>query len=436
MEDKQHDIEESSSSEKTNEADSSSDHDEANNSGEIMEEFSVEEELLFARRLEEGYDLSDPRYDAWMKINAREQTHIQSSVITLPSQPSVMPPPSAPGQLSAVSSLDQPNPSSGVTFSCIQVASFQPAVADSSQPSPSSVTLASTPTVTPSSQPGLDTLTSPTPSTVTPSSKSGSVTLTSSIPSAVTPSSQPGSVTLTSSIPSAVTPSPQPDTVTTTAITPKRPANAKHSPLSDLLNLPKWKGPKPKTGHAHVLTSAECLSILKEKEKEKKRREVEEKENRKEERLLKKKQKEEEQKRKEEEIAHKAAGREEKRRCMEEEKIHRATEREAKRLAARGKRPALRKRTAEASATTDENHAAGSAQESTSGDANGRPVRKKHRLGVDSVIYTDLCCVCFGSFQEDEGTGREWLKCPCGRWIHDDCIMPYSSSSNKLCPLC
>ena len=40
--------------------DSSSDHDEANNSGEIMEEFSVEEELLFARCLEEGYDLSDP----------------------------------------------------------------------------------------------------------------------------------------------------------------------------------------------------------------------------------------------------------------------------------------------------------------------------------------------------------------------------------------
>ena len=54
---------------------------------------------------------------------------------------------------------------------------------------------------------------------------------------------------------------------------------------------------------------------------------MEEKEKRKEERLLKKKQKEEEQKRKEEERAHKAAEREEKRRRMEEEKIHRATER-------------------------------------------------------------------------------------------------------------
>ena len=157
----------------------------------------------------------------------------------------------------------------------------------------------------------------------------------------------------------------------------------------------------------------ECLSILKEKE-EKKRRDLEEKEKRKKERWMKKKQKEEDQKRKEEEKVRKATEREEKRRRMEDEKIRRAAEREtlkAKKFAARAKRTA----NIAASATSDESHAAGNAQESISSDASTRPVRKKRRLNVDSEIYTDLCCVCFGSFKEDEGTGREWLKCDCGK---------------------
>ena len=30
--------------------------------------------------------------------------------------------------------------------------------------------------------------------------------------------------------------------------------------------------------------------------------------------------------------------------------------------------------------------------------------------------------VCFGSYEEGEGTVREWLQCSCDRWIHQDCI--------------
>ena len=32
---------------------------------------------------------------------------------------------------------------------------------------------------------------------------------------------------------------------------------------------------------------------------------------------------------------------------------------------------------------------------------------------MDSNIYTDLCCIRFGSFEEDDGTGRQWQKSIC-----------------------
>ena len=66
------------------------------------------------------------------------------------------------------------------------------------------------------------------------------------------------------------------------------------------------------TGKARVLTSAECLKALQEKENEKKRK-AEEKEQRKQERLMKKQLKEEPLKRKKEEKAQQAALREAKR---------------------------------------------------------------------------------------------------------------------------
>ena len=30
---------------------------------------------------------------------------------------------------------------------------------------------------------------------------------------------------------------------------------------------------------------------------------------------------------------------------------------------------------------------------------------------MNSAVFTDFCCVCFGSYQEDTGTERQWLQC-------------------------
>ena len=56
-----------SESEKTKQLESSSDSPVAGN-----ELFTPEEEVLYKRRYDEGYDLADPGYMAWLKINHPE----------------------------------------------------------------------------------------------------------------------------------------------------------------------------------------------------------------------------------------------------------------------------------------------------------------------------------------------------------------------------
>ena len=41
---------------------------------------------------------------------------------------------------------------------------------------------------------------------------------------------------------------------------------------------------------------------------------------------------------------------------------------------------------------------------------------------VTDVIDPNVRCTCFGSYDDDAGTGREWLQCQCGRWMHEDCV--------------
>ncbi len=48
--------------------------------------FTLEEELLFAQRLEEGYDLVDPKYTEWLKYNVPEH-HNSLAVTTLTELP-------------------------------------------------------------------------------------------------------------------------------------------------------------------------------------------------------------------------------------------------------------------------------------------------------------------------------------------------------------
>ena len=140
--------------------------------------FSVEEELQYAHRFEEGYDLFDSRYEAWLKDNHPEIVRDNVRDILAPSTP-------------------------------VATLHVVPRLCDSNSPSMSC------------------------PST--------SNTLSRSLTLSNTPQKSNSSP----------------------------PTN--HSPFSDLLNIqPLTSTPKtPKTGKARVLTSSECLQLLKEKENQK-----------------------------------------------------------------------------------------------------------------------------------------------------------------------
>ncbi len=135
----------------------------------------------------------------------------------------------------------------------------------------------------------------------------------------------------------------------------------------------------------------------------------------------KKKKKEEEKQRKDQEKIRRAKEREAK---YKERRVHRATERQEK----KDKQTQSKKRPADGdTGNTSE------VEETTR-----RPLRKreKHILIPPEFINESVCCVCMGSYDEDAGTGRTWFKCQCGRWIHSDCVLPASSSNDKLCPIC
>ena len=184
------------------------------------------------------------------------------------------------------------------------------------------------------------------------------------------------------------------------------------------MKLPHARVPQKttKTGHARVLTSSEAWAILREKE-QKKQQDAVEKEKRKLEREEKRKQKEEEKKQKDEQ-------REAKRKEREEAKARKELER-LQRQENRAKKEAMKR---QISQVTEEDH-------SRASEESGRLRKRPKQSTARNVIKENQCCVCGGLFEEDEGTGRIWLKCTCNRWIHEDCIIPCSNSS-KLCPIC
>ena len=198
----------------------------------------MEEELRFSNRFEEGYDLFDPKYEAWLKINHPDAVNMFSTNVFVPYTSST---PVLPNASSPVSATVSQSLSSHHLY--------------------------------------------------TPSTPSTSCNSTSVIPS------------VSKSQANLSTPHPHTSAVSGSKTLSRR------SPLSDLLNLPKnVLDTKQKTGRARVLTSTECLRLLKEKEEKKKQVQLE-KERRKQERKLKKQQREEEQKRKADEKAQKATER-------------------------------------------------------------------------------------------------------------------------------
>ena len=158
-------------------------------------------------------------------------------------------------------------------------------------------------------------------------------------------------------------------------------ASASCSPFSNLLNLPCLSTPvMPKTGKACVLTNSECFKLMKDKEGKKKEASCDGKEKRKRERELKKKEKEDGQKRTAAEKACKTAER-------EAEKVRKETEK-----AERTKEKA--RKVQEKSVKTGQKRSShGSDKENSS-----RPKRKQQENDMDTVINTDECCFCLGTY--------------------------------------
>ena len=165
---------------------------------------------------------------------------------------------------------------------------------------------------------------------------------------------------------------------------------------------------KPK---ARLLTSAECLRMLQEKE-DKKKQQLEEKERKRKEREQKKVLKEQEAQRKKEEKARKA-----------QEKAEKALQRSSGQTSVKRTTPPERQNPKNTKRLKTSNNI---------------QVNKETR---DESIDVNTCCMCFGCYEDDvrEGYGAEWMKCPCGRWLHVECVedsVVDSSGQSRYCPYC
>ena len=224
--------------------------------------------------------------------------------------------------------------------------------------------------------------------------------------------------------------------VTNTPSTSRPSSGGQSSCSSGGSTISKFLGPLPertpsrpsvsKTSGARVLTSAECLALLEEKE-ERKRREKEEKEQRKLTRELNKKKREEEQKRKAEERVKKAAKKEADKKKKEAEKVAKL----AAKVAEKAARQVAHESRQDASTSRKRPIPRDGTRESTR--------QKAPKLSALDHIDPNTCCACFGLYEDDIGTGCEWLQCSCSRWIHEDCVEDVAHGENgeeRICPLC
>ena len=219
------------------------------------------------------------------------------------------------------------------------------------------------------------------------------------------------------------------------------------SPLSQYLTYPSSSTTTNATTRdfpkARLLTSDECLAELEEKER-KKQQAAEEKERKKKEREEKRKQRQqllqEKKRQKEENIKKKA-----------EEKAKKAQEKAQKGTSVSNTRQRAGKRTiqsvsaanSEASKRTRVASMPTSSASSASSSSHGvaSTIAKVVGGAGDEDIDPNICCMCFVTFEEDtlEGTGAEWIPCPCGRWLHEDCVKDYTVDSDRnehYCPFC
>ena len=222
------------------------------------------------------------------------------------------------------------------------------------------------------------------------------------------------------------------------------------SSLSNYLQPIATQEKTTKTGTARVLTSAECMEILDEKQR-KKEQEAKEKEERKRERERKKIEREELAKKKNEERLEKLKKRQEEVAKKQMEVAARKAARAAKvtkgQRSTRGRDGTSTGFTAHSVSTTSVDPVPTSvALSSVSAQAIDPPSSlpgpsEVHDLAspVQQGSSTEEeceCSFCYGSYCQD---GREWVKCACGRWVHEQCMEDVyldDDGQERFCPFC
>ena len=120
----------------------------------------------------------------------------------------------------------------------------------------------------------------------------------------------------------------------------------------------------------------------------------------------------------------------------QEEKDRRKDERNKKRV--RSKSDQNQSAAKRPSPEQPEGHIDSSSHSSTGTGQEAARRTKRSTESADNEIDINRCCDCFGMYTDDIGTGQEWLRCKCTRWIHEECIDDdnVNIKSSKLCPLC
>ena len=183
---------------------------------------------------------------------------------------------------------------------------------------------------------------------------------------------------------------------------------------------------------------------------------AEEKEQRKKERDEKKRaMREQEQKRKAEERAKKAEERARKAKEMAEKKAKKVVEKTTRKAAEKTTRKAAEKTTRKAAKKTTRKAAEKTTRKGAektnstpniggeagpSSELSDEPVPKKRHM-TNSDIEEELCCMCFGSYSDDvlEQSGKDWIWCACGRWLHNNCAEDHrvdQSGQDRFCYSC
>ena len=76
------------------------------------------------------------------------------------------------------------------------------------------------------------------------------------------------------------------------------------------------------------------------------------------------------------------------------------------------------------------------------GGGDEQSIRHTKRARTDRCSANEInqneCCVCFINYDNDP-SGKDWVECACGRWLHeecaDDCVVD-DEGKERLCVIC